>query len=388
MKARLIVLAALACAAFSLNATVVSAAGTPTQDAQALAGALFSDPARIDPANTGWANQPLDTSGPTAPATTAATIDAPINGFPAAGSKFIHISGGNPARGYDAGATSDGMFTNPPGGPDHGDANDVSTLRLGLLVPSGGDCLTFSYRVYTTETPTTTSFNEGLIAQIDRSDFAVDPTTKLITAPGDFALLVGGSTATVFNIQAAGQWSTGDATGTGYQNGSPIYTATGPITSGAHQLFLSAFDVSDHEADTGASLANLVVGTTAGGICGALVYNNSFSFKPKSGTGSAAVNVTVPNPGSVTVYDANGPKVKLASVSKKKKKVALIKKRTLKATAPGVVKLPIKLTSAGKRALKAKGKLKVNIAIAYKPTGGTLRTKYTKVTIKAKKHRH
>jgi hypothetical protein len=119
----------------------------------------------------------------------------------------------------------------------------------------------------------------------------------------------------------------------------------------------------------------------------ATVPSNAFTFgklklNKKKGTGELEVNV--PNPGTLTALDA-GSTAKSASASKKKKKKALIKKASVTAAAPGVAKLNIKPTGAGKKKLRKKGKLAFKVNVTFTPTGGTAATQTFKGKLKLKK---
>lgn len=90
--------------------------------------------------------------------------------------------------------------------------------------------------------------------------------------------------------------------------------------------------------------------------------SNAFTFgklklNKKNGTATLAVNV--PGAGTLTAVDA------------KKKAPKRIKRATATASAAGVVRLKLKPTGAGKKALKKKGKLKFKALVTFAPTGGT-----------------
>ena len=92
------------------------------------------------------------------------------------------------------------------------------------------------------------------------------------------------------------------------------------------------------------------------------------TLNKKKGTGSLAV--VVPGGGTLTVVGKGKPK--------------RIKRATLSVPAGGTVKVPLKPTAAGRKALKAKGKLKTRIEVTFTPTGGTAATQIYKVTLKKK----
>lgn len=97
--------------------------------------------------------------------------------------------------------------------------------------------------------------------------------------------------------------------------------------------------------------------------------SNVFSARPgavKAGTGTATLGVSVPGPGSIS---ASGKLIKTAKAS---------------VTAAGTSSLKLKLTGAGKKAMRrARGhRLSVKVTIVYLPTGGTAGTIHKTVTFK------
>lgn len=387
-KAVLLALAAVAAMATVAQSALASA---PTNDINTLAGSLFANPARYVAAGSAVVQQPQVSNVDATVAPTLAAIEPPFNGFPASG-KSIFLASGEAAELYTSGL-SDGQYYSTD--TSHGGANDITTVKFAFNVPAGGDCVSFNYRIYTQESIPQSHFSEGLVAQLDASNFVVDSTTPKaeVTAPGDFAV-VNGQLALISNLGS--DFTNVDLSASSFAHASSVYTATSPVTAGAHALFLSTFDVGDWESDTGAQVSGFNVGTMANGTCGQLVPSTAFTFgKTTSKNGTASLGLVLPNPGTVTVYDANGPKVTVASVGaakKKKKKVALIKKTVFTAPAAGPVTIKLKPTSAGKKLLKSKGKFKVKLAIAFKANEGTLvTTQHKTITVKAKKkkkHKH
>jgi hypothetical protein len=86
--------------------------------------------------------------------------------------------------------------------------------------------------------------------------------------------------------------------------------------------------------------------------------------------GTATITVNVPNPGELT---GSGKGVKAASASR-----AVMSK----SVAAGQAKLLIKATGKKKRKLNETGKVKLNVAITYTPTGGSPNTQSVKVKLK------
>ncbi len=89
----------------------------------------------------------------------------------------------------------------------------------------------------------------------------------------------------------------------------------------------------------------------------------------KSAT-KAVLTVTVPGAGDLTASDAKAS-ARLLRASASKKKKALIKKSSAHASAAGPVKLTIKLSAAGKKALKKHRKVKVKVKVSFTPSGAS-----------------
>jgi hypothetical protein len=351
-----------------------------------LADYFYADEAMND--GSFFAEEPLD-PGATGPsgAPTTGYADEPILGWsPGTNSKSITLSSGyaedlwrtTPLSGQWSDVVADA----------HAGLHDVSSIRFFFKLPADKQCVRFDYRVLTNETPTE-SFYEGLLAQIDATDFSFDSGTKVMTAPGNIAT-IGGGPALVTPIKNL--FEPPSAT-SGYLRKTPVQTATSALLApGAHTLQVSVFDQGDNEVDTGAQLANFRA--ASGADCGivpisAPVPSNAFTLgKFSSSKGVGKLGLTLSSPGSVTVYDSNGPKVSVtrAGAAKAKKKVALIKKVVLTAPNAGILSIKIKPTSAGKKKLSATGKLKVKLAIVFKANGNPLlTTQFKTVTIKKKK---
>ncbi len=107
-----------------------------------------------------------------------------------------------------------------------------------------------------------------------------------------------------------------------------------------------------HEGPFNAGVDNVSIASTP--------INTFTKGKLKKGNGSATLEITVPGPGTL----------KLLSVGKKGKPKP-IKATTKNPALPTTVKLPLKATNWGQKALKEKGKLSFKVQVTYTPTGGT-----------------
>jgi hypothetical protein len=88
--------------------------------------------------------------------------------------------------------------------------------------------------------------------------------------------------------------------------------------------------------------------------------------------GTATLNLTLPNPGDLT---ASGNGVKASSAGH-----AVVSK----SVGAGPAQLLIKAKGKKKKTLNETGKVKLNLAITYTPTGGDPSTKSMKVKLKKK----
>ena len=113
-----------------------------------------------------------------------------------------------------------------------------------------------------------------------------------------------------------------------------------------------------------------------------VVPSNAFSFGKFAGT---KLSVAVPGAGVLSSGPAGPAAASVHAIaSKKKKKKALVGIAKVTATAAGTYKLPVKLTSAGKKQLKKKKKLKTQVKVTFAPNGGTPLSKTVTVTFKKK----
>jgi hypothetical protein len=84
------------------------------------------------------------------------------------------------------------------------------------------------------------------------------------------------------------------------------------------------------------------------------------------------LSVNVNSPGAVEIIDGGSSSTR--------------RLKTSSATGgPGTIEVPLKLTSAGKRKLREKGKVRVNARITFTPSGGTASSQTAKLKIKKKK---
>jgi VCBS repeat-containing protein len=106
------------------------------------------------------------------------------------------------------------------------------------------------------------------------------------------------------------------------------------------------------------------------------IPSGSVRFK----NGSTVVTVVVPGPGTVTAAHAPATTARVGAAAKQK---ALVKRTRKVATKAGPVRLTLKPTEAGQKRLRLKKKLTARIRFTFTPSGGTAKSTFKKVTIKA-----
>jgi hypothetical protein len=389
---------------------------TPTNDPAVIAQAILDDPGTL----TGAAFTTRPTNDEADPAPTAATFTPEpatlFGGFPLSGtdaglltSGDTTVIAGDPLTQPDAEWTDDPTVETLRGASVH----DATTLRIDVSVPGGTNCLALSYRFLSEEFPefVGSQFNDAFIAELDNSTWTTDLEANLVV-PDDFATKAGGKPVSVNGVGPTSV-AEAEAAGTVFDAATGLVTTKTPVTPGAHHVFLSIFDQSDHIYDSAVMLDRLAFLNESATTCkppevavipppppppppapapvpAPAPPNNDFNVPGGSvqfGNGSATVIVNVPGPGVVTATDASaGVATRVATAAVKKKKL-LIKPARAVAKQAGPVKLKIKPTKAGKKILRKKKKLKVSLAITFTPTGGSPHTEVSKLTIKVKKHR-
>jgi hypothetical protein len=96
--------------------------------------------------------------------------------------------------------------------------------------------------------------------------------------------------------------------------------------------------------------------------------------------GTAVLPVKVPGAGLLRAKDASAAKG--AATSKAEKKPKLIKPVTVKVARAGTVKLRLRPTAAARRILELKQKLRVKVAVTFRPSGGKPETVTVPVVLK------
>ncbi len=255
-------LLAIAAATLGLAAFVGTAQAdiTPSSTPNDFAPAIIND--------TSWiaGDSAFDTLPPRGVPNATATAP-PVGGFPIVGPSYAIFTSGDPVA---AGSAQLG------GGNIRGvNDRDVSILRIPVSVPAGANCLSLDYRFFTNESAPGTKqksihsrgalggFRESFIAEVDTSDWTT--TTTDIVAPHDFAT---DSTGYPMNAATSSEVTPTDPLvdpDVPYERITPLMRASTPITAGQHTLFLSIYDWSDEEVDSGAYVDRLHL--TANAAC-------------------------------------------------------------------------------------------------------------------------
>jgi len=421
--------AAGALIALGLPSAPAHAAIVPEYDADAVAAAIIDDPTTLDTAATGW--QELATPVPSplpAPEDPpdpfpAAVSEVLLGGFPTAPASFAILATGDvgsvdkpndgpgTSASFDLGVPDDEGLPRSDNGSLHGNTdNDATVLRMGVDVPAGANCVSLDYRFLSEEFPEFVNhdFNDAFIAEIDALTWTTSD--NAITHAGDFATAPNGAPVSIDGVGGVAATAE-EAIGTTFDGATGRVTTKSSITPGAHVIYLSIFDQGDSIYDSAVMLDRLAFFTEAASTCKPPevpviapppppppastpppppLPPNDFSAPGASVTfrnGSATVTVQVPGPGTVSASQASGPAAARLAVASKKKK--LIKPANAVATKAGAVKLKIAPTKAGKKVLRKKKQLKVNLAITFTPTGGLSKTEVSAIVIKVKrKHKH
>lgn len=314
-------------------------------------------------------------------------------------------------------------------GVERGFANDWTVLKVNVNVPGEDNCLALDYRFLSEEYPefVGSEYNDAFFAEIDSTSWKVEEGGALFR-PSDFAASPEGEPISVNGVGPTAM-SPVEAEGTYFNAATGLITTKTPITPGAHSIYFSIFDASDHILDSAVFLDNLrfinegpetckpplgkeleIPAPPAPGSPPPPPPSNEFtlgsSVKFKNGGTKVLITVNVPGPGTVTAASptatasaaAGASRAELASISARahkkgkkkghKKHGPLLAPTSVHASAAGPVTIAVKLSGLGKALLAKKGKLSVPVSIGFTPDGGTpgvLQTRH--VTFKKRHHK-
>ena len=308
--------------------------------------------------------------------------DVPLAGFPTALGTYTILTTGDSALADDpngSDSSGDNQNYNPAA---RGNANDPTTLGVSFNTPQGSNCLNFDYKFLSEEFPefVGSSFNDRFIAELDQTNWSASGEDS--TAPLDFA-----ARGTQVSINAIGPnaVSAANATGTTYDAASATITTKTPVTAGAHTLYLSIFDASDHAYDSAVFVDNLRFtnepkdkcqppdifnGAIGVDVPGTVAFKNGKALIPVEC--KLPAGATVDCLGTLTLLTSSGNSRVLrgderAVISKKKK----IGKKKYDVKPAKTKKIKVKIKGKAKRFLSQKGKqkLKTKIKITNKANG-------------------
>jgi hypothetical protein len=340
-----------------------AAAITPTYTSSSLASAFSTLPV------TGSS---LDVSPEVPPPFASGVGTTPIAGFTAT---FAILTTGDVALFETAnGSESSGanLGYDPPA---RGDANDPITLGVSFDVSPNSNCLNFDYRFFSEEFPefVGSSFNDRFVAELDSTTWTAAGRESI--APLDFA-----ARGTQISINSIGPTAVSptNATGTTYDAASTTVTTKTPVTPGAHTVYLSIFDATDHIYDSAVIVDNLRLTNEPpikcrppdifGGKVGVDLPNNA---QVQNGKALIPIECTLPEAatincaGTVQLLAQSSSLQRVATISKRKKIGK--KKYSVK---PGQTKtVKVKLSGKAKRAVAKRGKLKVRAKVRNSENG-------------------
>jgi len=143
--------------------------------------------------------------------------------------------------------------------------HDLTTLRIGINVPTGAKCLRFDSVFYSEEFPeyVGSSFNDAFFATVDSNTWSYDAYANELNAPANFAFDNHGSPLTVNSAAFVDDTDTGLE----YDGSTQLLSSATPITPGDHAIYLSIFDAGDGVWDSAAFIDNLRTTTETGSKC-------------------------------------------------------------------------------------------------------------------------
>ena len=291
-----------------------------------------------------------------------------LSGFPTAGTTYGILTSGD-AEIADTPNTGTGDGDNLGiEDPGRGDANDSQTLRLDFTTPPGQTCLNLDYKFFSEEFPefVNKGFNDGFVAELDASTWVTS--NSKITAPLDFAAGYGDQVA----VDTVGPTvvDPSNSVGTTYDAATKTLTTKTVVTAGAHALYLSIFDAGDHIFDSAVFVDNLRFTQEPPETCkppdifeGKLGAKVKGKFKVKGKNLLVPIQCTLPEGASDPCVGNVSVTANTTGTSASAAKKVTVAKGPYSVPPGTSGKAKAKLTKAGKRLAKAKGKLKAKVKV-------------------------
>jgi hypothetical protein len=225
-------------------------------------------------------------AGPSSPAAVG-TAGPRGRFFPTDGTESALLTTGHVAN---AEPPNDSSNTGTNNGTVERDVNDVSILNVLVDVPSGHDCLAIDAAFYSEEFPEFigSQFNDFFLAQIDNSQWAYDPGTNTVNAPGNFGFDTTGRQLTVNTVLVDPR-----ETFLEFDGSTVLLRMRTPVTAGEHSLFFTIADAGDHIYDSAAFLDALRTFDAPPGGC------------PSGTTPADADGDGIPNDREISGFDAD-----------------------------------------------------------------------------------
>jgi hypothetical protein len=300
--------------------------------------------------------------------TQAGTGNTALSGFPTFGATYGVLTSGDAGIADDPN-TGDGDGDNLGiDDPGRGDANDSQTLQMNITVPANSNCLNLDYKFLSEEFPefVNKGFNDGFVAELDASTWATSNSS--ISAPLDFAAGYGDQVA----VDTVGPTivDPANSVGTTYDAATKVLSTKTVAAPGPHILYLSIFDAGDHIYDSAVFIDNLRYTTEDPSTCRPPdIFEGKLGAAVKGKVLVKGKNLLIPINCQLP-EGANDPCVGTVAVTANASgtSAAAAKKVTVAkgsySVQPGLTgKAKAKLTKAGKRLAKAKGRLKAKVKI-------------------------
>ena len=186
----------------------------------------------------------------------AGTSNRKIAKFPTRGSHFSILSTGNVKASQRR--NKSGSLSHDNAGPVLRGTRDAVMLRVQFRVPKGKNCLSFEFKFLSEEFPefVNSDFNDGFIAELDRTTWSSRRGDPVIESPRNFAKDSQGNPIRVNRVGDAAVRRR-HARGTTYDAATRTLRAQRRVNPGKHTLFLSIFDQGDRQYDSAVFLDGL-----------------------------------------------------------------------------------------------------------------------------------